>query len=66
MAEDDLNSMAGQPPHERERPAVGADLIIPGLAVAFTTYYLIGTASLTWEAKANGVVVFDRWSQNRE
>jgi hypothetical protein len=42
-------------PHER--PALGADLIIPVLAVAFTTYYLVSTASLTWEAKANGVVI---------
>ena len=57
MVENDLNSTADQPRHESERPAVGADLIIPVLAVAFTTYYLIGTASLTWEAKANGVVV---------
>ena len=43
--------------HDGERPALGADLIIPGLAVAFTTYYLVSTLSLTWEAKANGVVV---------
>jgi hypothetical protein len=57
VAENNLNSPADQPRLESERPAVGADLIIPGLAVAFTTYYLIGTASLTWEAKANGVVV---------
>ena len=57
MVENDLNSTADRPRHESERPAVGADLIIPVLAVAFTTYYLVGTASLTWEAKANGVVV---------
>ena len=43
--------------HGDERPALGADLIIPGLALAFTTYYLITTLNLTWEAKANGVVV---------
>ena len=42
---------------ENERPALGADLIIPLLAVAFTTYYLVSTAHLTWEAKANGVVI---------
>jgi Tripartite tricarboxylate transporter TctB family len=40
-----------------ERPALGADLIIPGLALAFTTYFLVTTLNLTWEAKANGVVV---------
>lgn len=39
------------------RPALGADLVIPLLAVAFTTYYLVDTADLTWEAKANGVVI---------
>ena len=43
--------------HGDERPALGADLIIPGLALAFTTYFLISTLNLTWEAKANGVVV---------
>ncbi len=43
--------------HGDERPALGADLIIPGLALAFTTYFLITTLNLTWEAKANGVVV---------
>ena len=43
--------------HGDEMPALGADLIIPGLALAFTTYYLVSTLSLTWEAKANGVVV---------
>ena len=42
---------------ENGRPALGADLIIPLLAVAFTTYYLVSTAHLTWEAKANGVVI---------
>jgi hypothetical protein len=39
------------------KPAIGGDLIIPVLAVAFTTYYLLSTANLTWEAKANGVVI---------
>ncbi len=39
------------------KPAIGGDLIIPVLAVAFTTYYLVSTSNLTWEAKANGVVI---------
>ena len=55
MAENDPRPAQRQ--HERERPALGADLIIPALAVAFTTYYLVSTANLTWEAKANGVVI---------
>lgn len=42
---------------EERRSALGADLIIPVLAIAFTTYYLISTAHLVWEAKANGVVI---------
>lgn len=44
-------------PDRRERPALGADLIIPALAVVFTTYYLFDTAGLAWEAKANGIVI---------
>jgi hypothetical protein len=46
-------------PEERgtDRPALGADLVIPLLAAAFTIYFLVSTASLTWEAKANGVVI---------
>ena len=39
------------------KPAIGGDLVIPVLAVAFTTYYLASTSNLTWEAKANGVVI---------
>jgi hypothetical protein len=51
--------LAGEPrsPVEQEKPALGADLVVPVLAAAFTTYYLVGTYSLVWEAKANGVVV---------
>ena len=40
-----------------ERPALGGDLIIPIVAVIFTTYYLVDTAGLVWEAKANGLIV---------
>jgi hypothetical protein len=36
---------------------LGADFIIPLLAIALTAYYLITTADLVWEAKATGVVV---------
>jgi ABC-type sugar transport system permease subunit len=50
-------SETGAERHGDERPALGADLIIPGLALAFTTYFLVTTLNLTWEAKANGVVV---------
>ncbi|WGF89569.1 tripartite tricarboxylate transporter TctB family protein [Marinivivus vitaminiproducens] len=57
MAEVERDATAGGRPDGSERPALGADLIIPALAVAFTTYYLIDTAPLVWEAKANGVIV---------
>jgi hypothetical protein len=53
---DRLTGERGQPGGD-ERPALGADLVIPVLAAAFTTYYLVGTRNLVWEAKANGVVV---------
>ena len=41
----------------RERPTLGADLIIPGLALAFAVYFLFSIADLAWEAKANGVLI---------
>jgi hypothetical protein len=39
------------------RSALGADLVIPVLAAAFTIYFLVTTAEFVWEAKANGVVI---------
>jgi hypothetical protein len=39
------------------RSALGADLVIPVLAVCFTIYYLTTSASLVWEARANGTVI---------
>jgi hypothetical protein len=43
--------------HDGERPALGADLVLPGMAVAFAIYYFASVWDLTWEAKANAVVV---------
>jgi hypothetical protein len=40
-----------------EPEPLGADLIIPVLAVAFAAYFLITTRDLVWEARANGVVI---------
>jgi hypothetical protein len=37
--------------------ALGADLAIPGLALAFAVYFFVSTRDLVWEAKANGVVI---------
>lgn len=36
---------------------VGADLVIPGLAVAFALYFFVDIYDLAWEAKANGVLI---------
>lgn len=40
-----------------KRPALGADLVIPLLALAFAVYFFFSIADLGWEAKANGVLV---------
>lgn len=40
-----------------KRQAVGADLIIPAMAVAFTLYYFSTIWDLGWEAKANGLAI---------
>jgi prepilin signal peptidase PulO-like enzyme (type II secretory pathway) len=36
---------------------LGADLVIPLLAVGFATYFFWSIAELSWEAKANGVLI---------
>lgn len=36
---------------------LGADLVIPGLALCFTVYFYYSIADLAWEAKANGVLI---------
>ena len=40
-----------------ERPAVGADLVIPALALAFAAYFFVSISGLAWEAKANGMII---------
>ena len=37
--------------------SVGADLVIPALALAFAAYFFVDIADLAWEAKANGVLI---------
>jgi len=39
------------------KKAVGADLVIPALALGFAAYFFVSIADLAWEAKANGVVI---------
>lgn len=41
----------------RKRSALGADLIVPVLAAAFTIYFLVSSSNLVWEARANGTVI---------
>ena len=36
---------------------LGADLVIPALALGFAGYFFWSIADLAWEAKANGVVI---------
>lgn len=40
-----------------QAPALGADLVIPVLALAFAVYFFISISGLVWEAKANGVII---------
>jgi hypothetical protein len=39
------------------KAALGADLVIPGLALGFAAYFFVSIADLAWEAKANGVLI---------
>jgi hypothetical protein len=41
----------------KRKPALGADLIIPLLAAGLAIYFLVSTAGLVWEARANGTVI---------
>jgi len=36
---------------------LGADLVIPALALGFAAYFFVSIADLAWEAKANGMVI---------
>lgn len=46
------------PPPPGARPiALGAELVLPAIAVAFTVYFFASVADLAWEAKANAVVI---------
>lgn len=39
------------------KAALGADLVIPALALGFAIYFFFSIADLAWEAKANGIVL---------
>ena len=40
-----------------QKAPLGADLVIPALALCFAGYFFWSIADLAWEAKANGVVI---------
>jgi len=47
-------------PSNRPSPGkapLGADLVIPALALGFAIYFFFSIADLVWEAKANGVLI---------
>lgn len=39
------------------KPSLGADLVIPGLAVALAVYFFLTIQDLPWEAKANAFAI---------
>ena len=44
-------------PEGRGGTPLGADLVIPLLALAFVIYFFVDIRGLDWEAKANGVII---------
>jgi hypothetical protein len=44
-------------PSSTSKAPLGADLVIPALALGFAAYFFFSIADLAWEAKANGVLI---------
>lgn len=44
-------------PRNDEAAPLGADLVIPLLALAFAAYFFYSISGLVWEAKANGAII---------
>jgi hypothetical protein len=40
-----------------QKPPLGADLVIPLLALGFAIYFFFSLSDLAWEAKANGIII---------
>ncbi|HJS30978.1 MAG TPA: tripartite tricarboxylate transporter TctB family protein [Alphaproteobacteria bacterium] len=49
--------MPNSTPRDGGREIVGGDLVLPGLAVAFTAYFFYSVWDLSWEAKANATII---------
>jgi hypothetical protein len=45
------------PAAEGGKAALGADLVVPALAVGLIGYFFVSVADLAWEAKANAIVI---------
>jgi len=45
------------PPGPADKAALGADLVLPALGVAFAGYFFLSVQDLAWEAKATAVIV---------
>jgi hypothetical protein len=41
----------------KRKAPLGADLVIPALALGFAGYFFVSIVDLPWEAKANGVLI---------
>jgi hypothetical protein len=41
----------------KPKAPLGADLVIPALALGFAAYFFVSIADLAWEAKANGMLI---------
>lgn len=46
-----------RPAGDSGKSALGADLVVPAMAVALTAYFFVSVADLSWEAKANATVI---------
>jgi hypothetical protein len=44
-------------PEQPDRPAIGGDLLVPAMGVAFAVYFLVDVADLAWEARATATVI---------
>jgi hypothetical protein len=44
-------------PRAEGKAALGADLVIPLIALGFAAYFFVSIRELAWEAKANGMII---------
>lgn len=49
--------MAADAPPNGGKTALGAELVLPALAIAFTLYFFVSVRDLAWEAKSTAVIV---------